>query len=199
MKPIKIRRPLIALLILSVLMTGATSFVHGQDVVKGKGLFTTSNCGTCHKIDRQLVGPALGPMVTMGHKEEYLIKWIQNNQALIAKKDPEAMEIYKQFNQQPMPVFTNLADQDVKNILAYVRSEYKTIQEGGTKVPDATVNKTRAKDEGESSLIVYVLLGITLLFFIVILLLSRVITRLERILTGNKKAASSKSFSTKRR
>ncbi len=138
-------------------------------------------------------------MVTMGHKEEYLIQWIQNNQALIAKKDPEAMKIYKQFNQQPMPVFTNLTDQDVKNILPYIRLEYKTIQEGGTKVTAAPLNKTSAKNENESSLMVYVLLGITLLFFIVILLLSRVITRLERILTGNKKAASSIGFPTKRR
>ncbi|WP_158223478.1 c-type cytochrome [Mucilaginibacter sp. MD40] len=171
-------------------MTTITGIVNGQDAVKGKALYVTNNCGTCHKIDRQLVGPALGPMVTMGHKEEYLIRWIQNNQALIAKKDPEAMEIYQKFNQQPMPVFTNLADQDVKNILAYVRSEYKTIQEGGRKVPAAPLNKTRAKDESESSLMVYVLLGINFLFFIVILLLSRVITRLERILTGNEKAAS---------
>ncbi|MES2267435.1 MAG: c-type cytochrome [Bacteroidota bacterium] len=45
-----------------------------QYAVKGKALFAANNCGTCHKIDRQLVGPVLGPMVTMGHKEEYLIQ-----------------------------------------------------------------------------------------------------------------------------
>ncbi|NHA05632.1 hypothetical protein G7092_17605 [Mucilaginibacter sp. HC2] len=42
-----------------------------------------------------------GPMVTIGHKEEYLIQWIQNNRALITKKDPKWWKYISSLTSRP--------------------------------------------------------------------------------------------------
>src|SRR6202012_5470041 len=97
------------------------------DATKGEGVFK-ANCTTCHAVDKQVVGPALGPLITQETDDKWLTKWIQNNQALIAAKDPKALKIYNEFNQQGMTVFGNLSDADVSNILAYVRDDWKKQQ-----------------------------------------------------------------------
>src|ERR1700760_2378487 len=101
---------------------------HAQgDATKGEALFK-ANCTTCHKVESQLVGPALGPLVTAETDDAWLTKWIKNNQSLIAAKDPKALKIYNQFNQQGMTVFGSFTDGDVANILAYIRADWKTQQ-----------------------------------------------------------------------
>src|ERR1700761_3904163 len=88
------------------------------DAAKGEAVFK-ANCTTCHAIDRQLVGPALGPTLQTETDDKWLTKWIENNQALIGQKDPKALSIYNQFHQSNMTVFGSLSDGDVANILAY--------------------------------------------------------------------------------
>jgi mono/diheme cytochrome c family protein len=186
------------LLIPNLILLSASQFAVAQDPAKGKALFIANNCGTCHKIDEQMVGPALGPMVTMGHKEDYLIQWIQNNQALIAKKNPEALEIYNKFNQQPMPVFSNLTDKDVKDILSYVRSEWKSMQ------PANNDTQGEGKTAGEKWFAddTWPIIGliITLIIaFLIIVMLNKMIARLEGLLLNRKKALPKKQFSKKKR
>ncbi|MES2267421.1 MAG: cytochrome c [Bacteroidota bacterium] len=178
------------------LMLNGISKLHAQDAAKGKDLFMANNCGTCHKIDEQMVGPALGPMVTMGHKEDYLIKWIQNNQALIAKKNPEALEIYNKFNQQTMPVFSNLTDQDAKDIIGYVRSAYKTVQASNAQQKN-TVGVNSAW--GPNGLLIWILFATVVIALVIILVLNKIIKRLENVLTRKQNAPNKKSFSKKRR
>src|ERR1700712_4086069 len=107
------------LLIAAFVILGFSARAQG-DVTKGEALFK-ANCTTCHKIESQLVGPALGPLVSSDTDDKWLTKWIQNNQALIAAKDSKALAIYNKFNQQGMTVFGSLTDGDVANILAYIR------------------------------------------------------------------------------
>ena len=114
------------LLLAGLTVVGFVAHAQG-DADKGKALFQ-SKCTTCHKIDQQLVGPALGPQVTSETDDAYLTHWIQNNQALIAAKNPKAVAIYNKFNQANMSVFAELSDGDVANILAYIRGEWKTMQ-----------------------------------------------------------------------
>src|ERR1700754_2518138 len=84
------------------------SYAHAQgDAAKGEALFK-SKCTTCHKVDQLVTGPALGPQLTEETDDKYLIKWIQNNQALIAAKNPKAIAIYNKFEQKGMTVFTEL-------------------------------------------------------------------------------------------
>jgi len=171
----------------TVLVTAALAILgfsaHAQgDATKGEALFK-ANCTTCHKIESQLVGPALGPLVTAETDDKWLTKWVQNNQALIAAKDPKALKIYNQFNQQNMTLFGSLSDGDVANILAYIRADWKTVQAATAKAP---AGGGAAADSGPSDLVIWGLLGVIVVAFIVIMVLNKVIGTLERLLLKNK-------------
>jgi len=152
------------------------------DAAKGEALFK-AKCTACHKIDTRLTGPALGPTITSETDDKWLTHWIQNNQALITAKDPKALKIYNEYNQQGMTVFADLTDGDVSNILAYVRAEYKTMQ---TAKPAAGAATAAAADNGPSDLVVYGLLAVIIIAFIIILVLNKVIATLERLLLNKK-------------
>ncbi|MGZ3755728.1 MAG: c-type cytochrome [Mucilaginibacter sp.] len=151
------------------------------DAAKGEALFK-AKCTACHKIDQRMTGPALGPIVTAETDDKWLTHWIQNNQALIAAKDPKALKIYNEFNQQAMTVFADLTDGDAANIIAYVRGEWKTMQAKPAAGPATGV----AVDNGPSDLVIYGLLAVILIAFIVILVLNKVIATLERLLLNKK-------------
>ncbi len=148
------------------------------DAAKGEALFKSSGCTGCHKIDQRMTGPALGPVMTKETDDKFLTQWIQNNQALIAAKEPRAVSIFTQYNQAGMPAFPSLQDADVANILAYVRAEWKK-EQAATPAPAAAT----AEASGPSNLVVFGLIGVIILAFIIILVLNRVVATLERLLS----------------
>ena len=169
------------LLIAGFAFWGFSNAYAQADAAKGEAIFK-SKCTACHKIDQQLIGPALGPQLTEETDDKYLIKWIQNNQALIAAKNPKALAIYNKFNQAGMTVFTELSDADVTNVIAYARTEWKTLQE---KKPD-TNNPQTPVETGPSSMVIWGLVAVIIIAFIVILVLNRVVATLERLLLKGK-------------
>lgn len=89
---------------------------HAQD---GKTLFKQS-CGVCHTTTQQkLVGPGLEG-ITKKRKEEWLIKWIKDSQALVQSGDADAKQVFEDGGKMVMPPFANLSDADVKAILAFI-------------------------------------------------------------------------------
>jgi len=171
------------LLVAGLAVAGLSARAQG-DAAKGEALFK-ANCTACHKIDVRMTGPALGPTLTSETDDKWLTHWIQNNQALIAAKDPKALKIYNEFNQAGMSVFTNLSDGGVANVLAYVRGEWKKMQAAGPKAGPAN---GVAEETGPSSVVIWGLIGVIVIAFIVILVLNRVINTLERLLVKRQGA-----------
>ena len=169
------------LLVIVVIFAAMGNSAYAQDPAKGEALFKSSNCGSCHKIDVRMTGPALGPTIASEPDEAYLIKWIQNNQALIAAKNQKALTIYNEYNQSQMSVFTNLSDQDVKDILGYVKAQWKTIEDAKKAAPAGAAGAAAA-DSGPSNVMVFGLIGVIIIAFLIILVLNRVIGTLERLL-----------------
>jgi mono/diheme cytochrome c family protein len=169
------------LLIAGFAFLGFSAYAQG-DAAKGEAIFK-AKCTTCHKIESKLIGPALGPTITDETDDKWLTHWIENNQSLIAAKDPKALKIYNEYNQSGMTVFGELTDGDVANILAYVRTTWKTIQSA----PKAPAGGAQAAaDNGPSDLVIYALIGVIVLAIIIILVLNKVIATLERLLSKNK-------------
>ncbi|MDB5132159.1 MAG: cytochrome [Mucilaginibacter sp.] len=168
------------LLIACLAFLGFSASAQG-DAAKGEALFK-AKCTACHQIDKQVVGPALGPQMTSETDDKFLVKWIENNQALIAAKDPKAVAIYAQFNQSNMTVFPEITDADATNIIAYARTQWKTDQAAAAKVP---VNAAPV-ETGPGSLVIFALIGVIILAFIIILVLNKVISTLERLLLKNQ-------------
>jgi cytochrome c2 len=93
----------------------------GGDVTLGKDLFE-ANCKQCHAVtDEVVVGPGLKGVDTR-HSQAWLIKWIRNNQKLIAAGDAEAVAVYNKYQKSQMTVFESLKDNEILGILAYIKS-----------------------------------------------------------------------------
>ncbi|MCC8410860.1 c-type cytochrome [Mucilaginibacter sp. UR6-1] len=163
-------------------LTAMTTAANAQgDPKKGETIFK-AKCTACHKIDKRLVGPALGPQITSETDDAYLIKWIQNSQALVAAKNPKAVKIFNEYNQIPMTAFPELSDADVTDIIAYARDEQKKL----TAAPVGGATSAAPAETGPSALLIWGLIGVIVIAFIVILVLNKVIGTLERLLLKNK-------------
>jgi cytochrome c2 len=142
----------------------SASTLHAQeftgDPVNGKTLFN-GQCAACHKLDKKVIGPALGK-VTERRTTEWLYAWIKDNQALRESGDADAIAIYEEYNGSVMTAFPGLSNEDIDDILAY------TIEGSKPKVlpPGETVPLVVA--EADNSLLLYILGGI--LIFLVFLL-----------------------------
>lgn len=156
-----ISRSLLALTLLAVPGKSIAQDIAG-DAANGKSIFN-SQCAACHKLDKKVVGPALGD-VTQRRSTEWLNAWIKNNQELRESGDADAKAIFDEYNGSVMPAFPQLSDQDVLDILAY------TIE--GSK-PKEVVPTEGGADPGttagnDNTTLLYILGGI--LLFLVILL-----------------------------
>jgi cytochrome c553 len=161
------------LLIAGLAVMGVAAYAQG-DAAKGEALFK-AKCTACHKMDVRMTGPALGPTIQSETDDKWLTKWIRNNQALIAAKDPKAIKVFNEYNQANMTVFEDLSEGDVANIIAYARAwkpEVKPV--GGPGAP--------AAESAPSTMMILGLIAVIIVAFIIILVLNRVVGTLERLL-----------------
>ena len=78
-----------------------------------------NNCAACHTMGKgALVGPDLKG-VTARRPHEWLEQWIAAPDAVLAKKDPYAINLLHQFHDVPMPNL-GLSASDVDAVLAYL-------------------------------------------------------------------------------
>ncbi|MES2725735.1 MAG: c-type cytochrome [Bacteroidota bacterium] len=107
----------IVLFLTALLLVTKLSFA---DVAEGEKLFN-ANCTACHAINDKVVGPALKD-IDKRQSEAWLIKWVKNSQAVIKSGDAYANKIYNEYNQSQMTAFPQLSDDQIKSILAYVKT-----------------------------------------------------------------------------
>lgn len=116
-------RPIVKRTLLSALLIVVLSFGNKMAAQDGKALFET-NCATCHKVDKDLTGPALKGIEDRVKDKKLLHEWIRNNPKVLATGDKYFTELYNRWNKTPMNVFPQLTDPEIDAILKYVR-EYK--------------------------------------------------------------------------
>ena len=160
-------RKLSTLLAVFVFLFSASSLQAFEgDAKNGKKLFK-SNCASCHKLDKKLVGPALTG-VTDKYSEEWLTKWIRNNAELRASGDEDAIAIFEEYNGSVMSAFPTLSDQDIFDILQYtIEGDAKPVTTGGDTAGGTTV-VVESKDYSKQ-----ITLGLGLLLFVMVMLLAR--------------------------
>ncbi len=102
-----------------VTITWFTSFSCSATDNLGKHVFM-ENCSSCHTIGGgRLVGPDLANV----HKRRtlgWLKKFIKSSQTLIIDGDPQAIAIFNEFNQIPMPD-PAINEQELNNVVAYLK------------------------------------------------------------------------------
>ncbi|RKE44373.1 cytochrome c3 family protein [Sphingobacterium detergens] len=164
----------------SLMLLFAVTTLHAQDVKEGEKIFK-SKCTSCHAIDRKVVGPALKG-VPDTKSEEWLIKWIRNSQALIATGDAEAVKIFEEYNKSVMTSFTDLSDDQIKSVIAFIKDASVEKPKGDT--PGGAA----AKDDNASMFMILGLIAVVVLAVVVIVVLNRVIRTLENVIAKNQEA-----------
>lgn len=107
-------------------------------VEEGKTIFST-RCASCHNVNKVLTGPALAGLD--GRRSmDWIISFVQSSQTMVKNGDKDAVALFEKFNKIPMPDHPDLTDENIKNIVAYIKSESKS---GGEKAPFAKPYKLR--------------------------------------------------------
>ena len=93
------------------------------DAANGEALFN-QHCAACHKLDTQLIGPALGGVAERLQDEQglgvdWLRKWIKNNEELRASGDEYANQVFEEYNEVIMLPFEQLSDQEIDDIIYF--------------------------------------------------------------------------------
>ena len=136
------------------------------DASNGKKLFK-SQCASCHKLDKKLIGPALSG-VTDKYSEEWLLAWIRNNAELRASGDADAIAIFEEYNGSVMSAFPALSDQDIFDILQYtIEGDKKPVPPGGDLAGGTTVVVEGKNYDSE------ITIGLGILLFLMVMLLAR--------------------------
>lgn len=90
------------------------------NVERGKHLFHT-RCGSCHKVNQEMTGPALKGAENRWPDKEKLYAFIRNSEEVI-RNDKYARELWLQYNQTLMQAQPDLTDADIRAVLDYVNS-----------------------------------------------------------------------------
>ncbi len=171
-----------SLILFSCLSIATISTAHAQDVAAGAAIFK-QKCTACHAIGKVVIGPDLKGMDTR-YDEAWLLKWIKNAPAFTASGDPQAQKA-AEFSPAMMTAFPELSDDDVKNILAYVKAgEAKPAADPNAAQADGTGGGTAS--DGVSNFMLIGLIAVIIIAFLVILVLNRVISTLERVMLQKK-------------
>jgi cytochrome c551/c552 len=101
---------------------------------EGKTIFT-SRCASCHNVNKVVVGPALAGVADR-HTEDWIIHFVHSSQTVIKGGDQAAIALYEKFNKVPMPDHPDLTAENIKGVLAYIKSETKTNAAGPSFRPD---------------------------------------------------------------
>ncbi|MDI9363986.1 MAG: c-type cytochrome [Flavobacterium sp.] len=124
-------------LTLTVLM--AFSFLNTASAQDGKALFM-SNCASCHKVDKDMTGPALAGVEDRWPDKAKLYAWIKNNQAFLKTGDKYANDLYNKYDKSPMNLFTTLTDKEIGAILGYIKDYKDPVIISDPKNPESSDN-----------------------------------------------------------
>jgi mono/diheme cytochrome c family protein len=176
-----------SLLVLFVLAFSYTS--QAQDIPTepaaisaGESLFN-ANCKACHRVNQKLVGPALAGVYDRAPSIDWIKKFIKNSSAVIASGDDYAVKLYNEYNKTQMTAFSSLKDEDIMNILAYVKAEEGKAQTAATPGPAQPDGGGAAAGTGVSEKYLnIIMIGMVIILALLFTILAFLVSALKRFL-----------------
>lgn len=107
----------------TVLLMSLGQSVTAQNKLDGEKLFK-ANCSSCHRVDKNLVGPALkGVEDRWGGDRDKIHEWVHNPTAMRAKGDPYVVQLTGKWVPKSgiMPA-QNVTDDQIDAILDYIKN-----------------------------------------------------------------------------
>ena len=91
----------------------------------GEKLFK-QNCAVCHSLGaNKIVGPGLEGVGTRVPSEEWMAKWIKNNQDVLKGGDAYAKKILSENNGVAMPPFVFFKDEEIAALIKFIKTPPK--------------------------------------------------------------------------
>jgi mono/diheme cytochrome c family protein len=183
--------------VLFLLLLSSTAHAQGipedaASITAGATLFN-NNCKSCHKIHAESVGPALAGVYDRAPSIDWLKGWIKNSSKVIASGDAYAVQIYEKYKKSQMTAFTTLSDDQIMQILAYVKAE--TIKGPEVAVVATPGTGTAGGDAGISSTYMNVILiGMVLILILLVVILGFLVSSLKRFLDQKQLSAEDKEL-----
>jgi mono/diheme cytochrome c family protein len=106
-------------IILLVLLDSVNS--HATPPENGKIIFT-ARCASCHSINHKIIGPALA-FADERHDIDWIVRFVQSSQTMVRNGDKDAVALFNQFNNTPMPDHPDLTNENIKDIVSYIKNE----------------------------------------------------------------------------
>lgn len=169
-----------------VLLLALCSASFAQEISKdaaaisaGEALFN-GNCKSCHRVKQKLVGPALAGVYDRAPSIDWIKAWVRNSSKVIASGDTYAVNLYNEYNKSQMTAFNSYTDDQIMNILAYVKAEADK--------PDvvATTAAPGAGGSGQAGLpasyLNAILIGMILILVLLVVILGLIVSVLKKYL-----------------
>lgn len=164
-----------ALKLLTLIFITTIHLSFAQDVELGEGLFS-SNCASCHYLgpeSKKLVGPGLNDHIFEEYTTEWLYSWIKNSSELIASGDEQAVAVFEQYNKSVMTAFPYFTNDDIDNILAYIKA-------GPAEIEEVVVESSEeVSSKSNPSTILIIVLGALVLFALVLARIKNVLKEVK--------------------
>lgn len=170
-----------------LLLTVISFTAYSQDIPEDAASITAGttlfngNCKSCHKIHAESVGPALAGVYDRVPSIQWLKDWVHNSSKVVASGDEYAVAIFEKYKKSQMTAFTTLKDEEIMNILAYVKAE--TIK--GPEVaatPTTTGGGNTGGDSVSSTYMSVILVGMVLILILLVVILGFLVSALKRFL-----------------
>jgi mono/diheme cytochrome c family protein len=151
-------------------------------ITAGQALFN-GNCKSCHKIHQESVGPALAGVEKRAPSVEWILSWVHNSSKVVASGDEYGVTIFEKYKKSKMTDFTTLKNDQILNILAYIKSEAsKPVVDPNAQVP-ANAGAGGASQQGiSSSYLNVILIGMVLILILLVVILGFLVSSLKRFL-----------------
>lgn len=169
------------------------------NISQGKSLFN-ANCKTCHGVQNKLIGPALKNVYDRAPSIEWIFSFVKNSQKVIKGGDEYAVALYKEYNNTEMTPFDSFTDEEILDILSYVKNETDNPAVIAVTTTDAGegAQASSAISSTYLNVIVVGLIIVLALVLIVLVLITTVLTKYvnnKKDLDENDKEVVNQSFS----
>ncbi|HEU4555562.1 MAG TPA: c-type cytochrome [Chitinophaga sp.] len=174
------------LILCAGLVLSVSTTVKAADPAKGKALFQ-QNCASCHNVHKRVTGPALKGVEERWSDKKLLHQWIHNSASVLATGDQYANTLYNEYNKQAMPAFPSFTDEDIDNILAYIKQEGD--KEAAAPAPGAgAAAGAAAQGGGEDNSLLFGI--VTLILAVVALILMQINSNLNKLAADKEGVAT---------
>jgi mono/diheme cytochrome c family protein len=158
------------------LPTSDEAIANGEKLFKG-------NCAVCHQVQQKMVGPAL-KNVYERREVPWLLNFISNSQKVIQSGDEYAVNLYNEYGKAVMPNFDYFADEEIKNILGYIK--YQTDNPPQEEVASAAGVSTEAGTGGgggiPSEYLTLIIVGFVIVLILILVVLILIVTVLTKFI-----------------